>query len=280
MNRVMVTATNTLSQLQKKIDVVSNNIANINTNGYKAREATFTELMHQQINNQRNATAEIGRLTPNGIRPGTGAKLSQTQFIFSQGALKTTDRPLDTAFTKENQLYKVAVQTNEGTEIQYTRNGAFHLTPIGDNEVALVTGDGHFILDENENPIYIGTNAENYRIDQNGNLTVTYENGATETFNLGVVHVNNPQFLEAKGNNLYGLPANFAELGVALADVLVDLVGAQRAEISIQQGALEQSNVQLAKEMSDLIQAQRGYQFQSRSISIADQMQGLVNGIR
>lgn len=280
MNRTMITATNTMGQLQKQMDIIANNMANIDTNGYKRREASFTELMYQQFNNQRRPGAEVGRLTPDGIRQGTGAKLAQAQLVMTQGTLKTTDRSLDTAFTKENQLYKVLVQTEGGAEVQYTRNGAFYLSPVGENELALVTADGHAILDENENPIYINGDAKEFSIDSNGRLSVTMNDGPVQNFDLAVVQVHKPQFLESRGNNLFGLPMNFAALNVGLEEVLTDLVGPLRNEIGIQQGALEASNVDMAKEMTDLMNTQRAYQFQSRSVSIADQMMGLVNGIR
>jgi flagellar basal-body rod protein FlgG len=275
MNRTMITATNTLSQLQKQMDIISNNMANVDTNGYKRREATFTDLLVQEFNNQERANKEVNRLTPNGIRQGTGAKLGQAQLIMNQGALKQTGRSLDTAFTKEGQLFKVLVQTNGVNEVQYTRNGALYLSPLTDTEVMLVNGDGLPVLDENNNPITINGEAKDYNIDANGQLTVTKMAGATEVFNLGVVRVNKPQFLEQRGGNLLGLPANVAE-----DEVLTELTGGLRAEISLQQGALEQSNVDLSKEMTELINVQRAYQFQSRSVTLADQMMGLVNGIR
>lgn len=275
MNRTMITATNTLAQLQKQMDIISNNMANVDTNGYKRREATFTDLLVQEFNNQERANKEVNRLTPNGIRQGTGAKLGQAQLVMTQGALKQTDRSLDTAFTKEGQLFKVLVQTNGVNEVQYTRNGALYLSPLSDTEVMLVNGDGLPVLDENNNPITINGEAKDYNINANGQLTVTKTAGATEVFNLGVVRVNKPQFLEQRGGNLLGLPAN-----VAQDEVLTELNGGLRAEISLQQGALEQSNVDLSKEMTELINVQRAYQFQSRSVTLADQMMGLVNGIR
>lgn len=280
MNRTMITATNTLAQLQKQMDMIANNMANIDTTGYKKREATFTELMYQQFNNQRKDGAEVGRLTPNGIRQGTGARIGQTQLDMTQGNVKQADRPLDTAFTKEGQLYKVLVQTGVGNEIQYTRNGAMYLSPVGENEVALVNADGHSIVDANNNPIYITGEAKEYNIDSSGQLSVTMTDGTLQTFELGVVQVNKPQFLVSKGNNLFGLPENFAELNVGVEEILTDLVGPLRGEIGIQSHALESSNVDMAKEMTSLMNAQRAYQFQSRAVSMADQMMGLVNGIR
>lgn len=280
MNRTMITATNTMTGLQKQLDTIANNIANIDQNGFKRREVSFTELVYQQIDNQRNPNREIGRLTPNGIRQGTGAKAAGAQLVMTQGAIKQTDRDLDAALTKEGQLYKVLVQSDGGSEIQYTRNGAFYLSPLGENEVALVNEDGHLILDENNNPIYIVGDAERYDINEAGELTVTMTDGTLQSFAIGVIQVHKPQFLESKGNNLYGLPVDFPGLGVAEEEIFTELSGELRNEIGVQQGALEQSNVDLSKEMTDLLNVQRAYQFQSRAISLADQMMGLINGIR
>lgn len=277
LNRMMITASNTLGQIQKKIDVIGNNIANTDTMGYKKRDVKFTDLMVQQINNQRNTDEEVGRLTPNGIRSGTGAKLGQTQVLMEQGSLVTTDRQLDMAFTKERQYFRVL--DRETGETLYTRDGAFYLTPLSETEMMLVTGDGNPVLNEENEPISIEGEAKEIQIAENGQVVVIKANGANpQTFTLGVTLIEKPQFFEHKGGNMLGFPANLEELNREA--VLTDLDGNQRGEIAIQQRALERSNVDLAKEMSDLINAQRSYQFQTRSISIADQMMGLVNGMR
>lgn len=275
MNRTMITATNTLSQLQKQMDVISSNIANVDTTGYKRKEATFTDLLVQQINNQPKMNNEIGKLTPNGIRQGTGAKLAQILTVMTQGIIKQTDRNLDTAFTKEGQLYRVLVQSQTGSEVQYTRDGSLYLSPVSPNEMMLVSSSGHPILDENNDLILINGQTKEYKISADGTLVIQKVDGTEQTVNLGVTQINKPQFLEQKGNNLFGLPENI--LG---EDVTTDLNGPLRNQISIQQNALEQSNVELSKEMTDLIQVQRAYQFQGRSINLADQMMGLINGIR
>lgn len=280
MNRVMITASNTLSQLQKQMDIISNNIANVDTTGYKRREAQFTDLLYQQFNNQPVKGNEVGRLTPNGIRQGNGAKLAQSKLVMTQGPIKSTSRSLDTAFTKEGQMYKVLVQNGNQMDINYTRNGALYLSPVSDNEVMLVNGDGYPILDENDQPISITGDVANYTVTENGQLVADMSNGRRQTFNLGVVQVNKPQFLEQKGNSLYGMPSNYAELDATVDDIVTDLNGPLRNQIGIQGSALEQSNVDLSKEMTDLINVQRAYQFQSRSVTLSDQMQGLVNGIR
>lgn len=102
MNRTMITSTNTLSQLQKQMDMISHNLANIDTAGYKRREASFTDLLVQEYKNQpNNALEPQNRMTPFNIRQGNGARLGQIQMNLTQGNIKTTDRPLDTAFTQK-----------------------------------------------------------------------------------------------------------------------------------------------------------------------------------
>jgi len=275
MNRTMITATNTLGQLQKQLDVISNNIANVETTGFKRREATFTDLLVQQFNNLANEDTGAPRLTPAGIRQGTGAKLGQIQMVLTQGTIKATDRPLDTAFTKPGLFYRIQVQTNDGYETQYTRDGAFYLSPLSDNETMLVTNSGKPVLDENNDPVIIAGQASDYTITETGTLVVNMADGSQKSVNLGVSQVNKPQFLEQKGDNLLGLPADVEAEGV-----FTELNGGLRNQISIRSGALELSNVDLSKEMTDLMTAQRSYQFQARSINMADQMMGLINGIR
>jgi len=276
MNRSMIVATNTLNQLQKKLDIISNNMANIDTTGFKKREATFSDLLFQQFNNQLDPTKETGRNTALGIRLGTGAKIAQSQMLLTQGNIKETKRPLDIAFTNKSQFLKVLANDNGQSEVRYTRVGNLSLSPIGNNDVMLVNKSGNPILDENNKMISFPANAESYTITNQGSLQVKLDNGQTSSFNLGVIEVNKPQFFEQYGDNLLGLPKN----GVAGTNVFTNLVGQARNNISIQQGALEGSNVDLGQEMSSLINVQRDYQFQSRAITISDQMMGLVNGLR
>lgn len=274
MNRTIINATNTLGQLQKQLDVISNNLANADTNGFKSREATFSDLLVQQFQNQLHPNSEMGRMTPEGIRLGTGAKLAQTKMNTKLGPIQTTGRPLDLALTNENQYFKVLVQENGREEIRFTRNGAFYLSPVNGNQVMLVTAEGYPVLDEQNRPVqFNGQAGQNVTVDKTGRLSV----GGGQAVNLGIVSVERPQYLEQKGNNLLGLPADST---VAIGEVARDLTGALRSEISVQQGALEKSNVDISKEMTDMINVQRSYQFQSRSVTLGDQMMGLVNSLR
>ncbi|PLS17758.1 flagellar biosynthesis protein FlgG [Bacillus sp. M6-12] len=280
MNRTMIIATNTMTQLQYKMDIIGHNISNVQTNGFKRKESYFNDLLVQQFETLGRADKEIGRLTPNGVRQGTGAKISQAKLVLTQGSVKTTDRDLDVALQKKDLFFKVQGENEQS--VNFTRDGAFYLSPDPQNpdRMMIVTGNGHPLLDEYDNPISVNGDIKEITFSENGELRVTSHNGGAETFGLGIVSVKNPQFLEQVGGNLLGLPANLDELNVTEEDVLTSLTGGGRDEISLQQRALETSNVDLSKEMTDLMSMQRHYQFQARSITLADQMLSLVNGIR
>lgn len=279
MLRTMITATNTLGQLQNQIDTISNNIANSNTAGYKAKEATFSELLYQQFNNEKLDTAV--RNSPNGIRYGVGAYLGQIQTNFSQGGLQTTDRDLDFAFTKEKQYFNILMPDGEnGQRLVYSRQGDFYVSPVENGQGMLVNGDGYAVADSNGNAIYFPDNVSTFSLSKDGTLGVNYPNGETLTFELGITELQKPQVMEHVSDTYIALPTNLNELGYNEDEVLTDLQGAARAEIGVTSGALESSNVNLSTEMTNLINAQRSYQFNSRAITIADQMLGLINGIR
>ncbi|MGD6850064.1 flagellar hook-basal body protein [Rossellomorea aquimaris] len=280
MNRTMVTATNTLGQLQKQMDMIGHNLSNAETNGYKRREATFSELLVQQVNNQRVEEFETGRLTPLGVREGSGAKLSQSQLILNQGSVKSTGRSLDFALTSRGQFFKVLAQDDNSSAVRYTRDGAFFASPTGNGEATLVNGSGLPVLDENDNYITFSEDASSFQLGDNGILTVVGAGGVDEQFNLGIVTVEKSQFLQQFGGNLLGFAENLDELGVTEEEVVTNVVGGARSNISMVQNSLEASNVDISKEMTDMLNVQRSYQFQARSISLADQMMGLVNGIR
>ncbi len=267
----MITATNTMTQLQKQLDNISHNISNVNTVGYKKRETNFQELLFQQFNNQPIDRNEVGRLTPNGIRQGTGAKVSHTSLQLNQGNIITTERMLDIALLKENQFFEIEVDG----QTHYTKDGSFSLSVLPSGETQLVTSDGHPVLSET-GAIIFREGQTGFSISNNGELTVNYEDGSSEAFDLSIAQIQRPQLLQSAGSNFYALP-NLDNLGILEVDVFAAI---NRNDISVQQGALEQSNVELQKEMTEMINTQRSYQFNAKSISIADQMMGLVNGIR
>jgi flagellar basal-body rod protein FlgG len=279
--RSMITAANTMAQLQQQLDVISNNIANSNTTGFKRRETSFGELLAQQFTNLPNDKAT--RLTPNGVRYGVGARLAETNLVLKQGAITKTDRALDVALAKEGQFFCVLVQGENGAqEIGYTRSGAFYLTPSAENpnELMLVTSDGHPVLDENNAPILLPEGFKDITISNNGAITVTASDGRViRRANIGITTILRPQLLQSAGDNVFTLP-DLNALNVNEADVAVNMTGNLRNQISMTQGALEQSNVDLGTELTDMMITERSYQLNARAISLFDQMLGLINGIR
>ncbi|WP_282033696.1 flagellar hook-basal body protein [Metabacillus indicus] len=263
MLRSMITASNTLGQLQQQLDLIGNNMANIDTQGYKRTQTGFSDLLQQQMDNGGPDDSLAGRSTPLGVRSGTGAVLT-AQTAFSQGGIKTTGRELDFALTKPGQF----LQVEAGGEIQYTRDGALYLNPAQDGRLQLVTSEGHAILDVNQNPVFLDASFKNSTVSAGGRLTA---NPSGETVQLGIVGITQQTMLEKQGGNRYALKEIAPNGTVAFLEP---------EQVGIKQGALEMSNVDLSKEMTDLMIAQRSYQLNSKSITMGDQMLGLINSVR
>ncbi|WP_018930765.1 flagellar hook-basal body protein [Gracilibacillus lacisalsi] len=276
MTRMTFQAAVAMGQLQKRLDNIGNNIANVNTAGYKNRDANFSSLLSQQINTETDPTNPQGRLTPDGLRVGNGAKLGHTNFNFDQGSLQVTDRNLDVALLEDNHLFQVAVNENGEEEVRYTRAGNFYLTPLEDDQVMLVTSDGNPVLGASGEPIVLANNMDDLKIEENGTINVTRNGVQAVEGQLEIVEAVRPRLLEAAGDSLFRLSEQslenypFEEIinGVGLADVRME------------SGSLEASNVDLAKQTTDMIETQRAYQFNARTISMHDQMRGLINQLR
>jgi flagellar basal-body rod protein FlgG len=279
MLRTMMTATNTLGQLQTQLDTISNNIANSSTVGYKSQQAKFQELLYQEYNNDK--LDKTTRQSPVGIRYGVGAFVSQISSNEAQGSLQSTGRDLDIAMTKENMYFNVLMPDGDGTKQVYTRQGNFYVSPLENGDLMLVTSEGYAVADNEGNPITFPEGIESFTVSPTGTLTANYSNSQPIQVELGVTEMHKPQVMEKINGGAYiGEPSNLAALGYTQADLYTNLNGANRERVSMQNGYLESSNVDLSKEMSDLIATQRSYQFNSRAVTIADQMLGLINGIR
>ncbi len=289
MLRSLYTASNTMGQLQTKLDVLGNNIANVNTAGFKKRETTFTDLLYQEFDNlpTKGKTDPLPydkgeRLTPDGVRRGVGAKIAETNVIMSQGPILTTGRDLDVSFTKPNQFFRVVVNENGQDAIRYTRNGNMYLHPTEANpsKLELITSDGNRVVDSKNKPIVVDEGFTGVSFSKEGVLSVTYPNGkAEQQAELAVTNVRRPQMLTSVGDNLYDV-AKFGNQAVNRNDIVTDMTGNMRKQIGLHQGGLEQSNVDLGTEMGDMIVTQRSYQFNAKAITTADQMMGLINGFR
>lgn len=279
MLRTMITATNTMSQLQSQIDIIGNNLSNTGTHGYKAKDAKFQELLYQQFNNDKLDRVE--RDSPTGIRYGVGAALAQTQMNWKQGSLQSTDRDLDFAFQEPKQYFNVLMPDGvDGQQTAYTRQGAFYVSPMENGELMLVNGDGYPVANTDGQVITIPDGVTDFSVNETGILTATYPDGTTQLRELAVSVLQKPNAMEHLSATYIAMPDNLEELGLNAEDIMTDLLGADRGEIAMANRMLELSNVDTSKEMTDLMTAQRSYQFNARSITIADQMLGLINGIR
>lgn len=275
MSRITIQAAVTMNQLQQKLDLIGNNLANSQTTGYKNRQAEFSSLLFQQIDNLKDPANANGRLTPEGIRVGSGARLGATTIDLTVGSIKETGRALDTALLGENQLFQIQVTDNGVTETRYTRDGAFYLSPQDNGTVMLVTAEGNPVLGTN-GPIVFQDGFDDIEIRSNGDIYTIHGNRPEFAGQLSIVEATLPRMLEAAGDNTFRL-GDLQELGMNFTDVIQNV----DANTSLlQSGALESSNVDVAKEMTDLLMAQRSYQFNARTISMSDQMMGLVNQLK
>lgn len=276
MSQMMIQAAVTMNQLQQKLDMIGNNMANSQTTGYKSRQADFSSLLFQQVNNLTDPANAEGRLTPDGIRVGSGAKLGSTNIDLTLGSIKETNRVLDVALTQDNHLFQILVNQNGQEETLYTRDGSFYLSPVNNNQgLMLTTSDGNPVLGQN-GPIVLAEGFDAISIRENGEIVVTRDGQEAVEGRLTIVEAVRPRLLEAAGQNMFRLP-DMGNLGFD-ADEVIQEIDPNAAVL--QSGALEQSNVNLSKEITDLITTQRSYQFNARTISMGDQMMGLVNQLR
>jgi len=277
MSRTMIQAAVTMNQLQSKMDTVGHNIANSQTPGYKTRRSEFSSLLKQQFNNLNAPENAMNRLTPEGIRIGSGARLGTIGNDYSLGALQTTNRALDLALRNENHFFQIQTEEDGTLGTRYSRDGSFYLRPSGDGaNLVLTNSDGDPLLGQAGAPVVIADGFEEISVSDNGEVLVERDGQTEVVGSIGVVNFTRPEVLQETGRNLFQLP-DVAELGLEQAEVMQP-VGA--ANGLMESGVLEQSNVDLAEQMTDLITAQRAYQFNARTISTTDQMMGLVNQLR
>ncbi len=276
MNRSMITASVSMGQLQRQLDTISNNLSNSNTYGFKRRDVQFSDLLTQEMNSQTNPNREVGRLTPDNIRLGNGARIAGTVLRMEQGSVVQTGRSLDIALLDPNLMFQVRKTLENGDEIiEYTREGSFYMTPVqgNPNQLQLTAGNGDRLVGENGRPITVPAGFESINIGSDGAVQATMGDGTTvNAGQLSLVEIIRPQLLESTGDNRYRVERD-TELGQALALV-------EGRDGIVQQGALEQSNVDVSHEMTQLLTTQRSYQMNARAVTMADQMMGLVNSIR
>lgn len=259
MLRALYSAAAGMQSQQMNLDVISNNLANVNTTGYKKSKIEFQELLYQTTR-APGSEQSSGNQVPTGIQVGQGSRPVSTSKIFTTGDLTQTGAQLDVAIQGDG-LFQV--QMPDGT-LAYTRDGGFKT----DSNGRIVTSDG-LPLQGGFQPVPAGTT--NITISANGQVTYT---GATGTTNSQVqlVRFNNPAGLLSMGSNLYKetLASGTPELGAPGTNGFGTL----------NQGYLEMSNVKVVEEMVNLILAQRAYEVNSKAVQAADEMMQQSNNLR
>jgi flagellar basal-body rod protein FlgG len=243
------------------IDVISNNLANVNTSGFKRSRADFQDLLYQTLR-PAGAASSIGTEVPTGIQLGQGTKPVAVQKIFLQGDYQQTQNELDMAI--EGDGFFQVLQPNG--EVAYTRAGTFKL----DSEGRIVTSDG-FIM---EPEITIPDDSTMISIGTDGTVSVlrAEETEFTEVGTIELARFTNPAGLNSIGRNLY-LPTS------ASGDPITGTAG-EDGFGTIAQGYLEMSNVSVVEEMVNMIIAQRAYEINSKAIQTADEMLQMANNIK
>ena len=261
MIRGLYTAATGMNSMQHQIDVTSNNIANVNTTGFKQDRAEFQDLMYETLNYTAGQTSQTS-INPTGIDVGLGVRISGIQKNFSEGDLKLTSNPLDLA-TQGKGFFQITLPSGETA---YSRNGAFKLNAEG----SIVNASGYSLSPE----IVVPDNVTNLAVAKDG--TVTAKDPQTGTIvDLGQITVAdfvNPAGLTPLGESLY-------MKNDASGDVLEGNPNEEQFG-SIQQGMIELSNVKLVNEMVDLITAQRAYEANSKAITTTDSMLDTVNRLK
>lgn len=242
-----------LDAQQTNITIISNNLANVNTHGFKKSQAIFKDLMYQKIR-QPGGEAEGGNQLPSGMMLGTGTKLSGTEKNFSEGSPLRTDGALD-MFISGKGFFQVL--RSDGT-LGYTRDGKFQVDSTG----SVLTSEGLAL----QPAITIPTNATGINIGKDGVVEVSVP-GSTTATNVGTLQLAdfiNPAGLEPIGDNLY----------IETAASGTPTTGAPNANGmgAIEQGALESSNVNVVEELVNLIQTQRAYEMNAKSVETVDNM--------
>ena len=252
--RALHTAATGMMAQELNVQVISNNIANMRTTGYKRQRAEFQDLLYEHVRRIGTQTSDQGNILPVGVDLGSGVKTAGTPRVMTQGSLSPTGKDFDVAIRGEG-FFKI--QMPDGT-FSYTRDGSFEMDAQG----RIVTSQGNLV----QPGITIPQNASAISINQQGQVSVTLPGQTTPQVlgQLTLTRFVNKAGLQAIGDNLYletpasGTPQD----GVPNVDGVGNLL----------QGNLEQANVEAVTEISDLIAAQRAYEMNAKVITATDQM--------
>jgi flagellar basal-body rod protein FlgG len=243
------------------VNTISNNIANVNTTGFKKQRTEFDDLLYETV--QEAGAKSSGNTEYNvGHQVGSGAKVSATRRIHSQGSPQMTNNPYDLMINGEGFMGVIS----PNGELKYTRDGSFNVDAQGN----LVSRAGHRVFPG----IVVPPNIMRINIAENG-VVEAFTRDSVEPIQLGQVPVFtfvNPTGLRSEGGNILAATAGSGQA--------IQNVAGENGSGILMQGAIEASNVNVMKEMTDLIKAQRAYEMNSKVMGVADQMLQTVNNIR
>ncbi|HLJ01589.1 MAG TPA: flagellar basal-body rod protein FlgG [Bradyrhizobium sp.] len=248
------TAATGMAAQELSVQVISNNIANLRTTGFKKQTASFQDLIYEHIRRVGAQASDQGTILPVGIDIGGGVKTVGTPRSMTQGTLSQTGNDLDLAITGEG-FFKI--QLPDGS-FQYTRDGTFQM----DNTGRIVNAQGNPV----QPTITVPPNASGLTVNAQGQVSVTLPGTTASTVvgQIGLTRFINKAGLQPVGNNLFSDTPSSGPPQDGIASL--DGYG------TINQGSLEQANVDVVSEMSDLIAAQRAYEMNAKVITAADQM--------
>ncbi len=260
MFRAMRSAASGMQAQQINVDTIANNIANVNTGGFKRNRLNFRSLLYSTMREPGAATTQ-NQVNPTGLQVGSGVEVSSSVKLHGQGNLEISDNPLDVAIQGEG-FFQVALASGD---VRYTRDGGFRTDAAG----SLVTVDGFRVQPE----ITIPSGAETIVIGQDGSVQVKVATSDTlqAAGQLAIHRFPNPAGLRAEGQNF------FSETGSSGAPT--QSVPGINGAGTLRQGFIERSNVSVVDELINLIQAQRNYEVNSRTIQVADEMLQQVSNL-
>lgn len=271
MMRALYTAATGMIAEQTNVDTIANNLANVNTTGYKTERAEFKSLLYQTI--QTKTTSANGEEKPIGAQAGLGVRVAATASLYTEGSLYETGNLTDFAIDGAGFF---AVRAYDGGTY-FTRNGNFTWTLDANGNTILATNDGYPVLDTTGNVIQLpeGVSGEDLVFSQYGDLAYVTNEGERIDLNqtIALYQFNNPSGLEKMADSLL---AQTGASGQAMLEVNTN--GLSRSELV--QGYMEGSNVSVADEMVNMIIAQRAYEMNSKAITTADSMLETANNLK
>lgn len=261
--RALWTASSGMVSQQLNVDTIANNMANVNTTGYKKERAEFKDLLYTSM---FKASMMDGQGRPVGLQVGHGVKPSAIVKDFVQGSMQPTYNPLDLAIDGEGFF----VVRDQKDNLYYTRDGSFKLGIDGE-EATMVTSSG-YILQIEGGDAELGSEINEITVDETGMVMIRRRDGMLDELGtVDLVRFVNPAGLESVGDNLFSITTASGEP-----------IEAEEPGINgtIMQSFLEASNVQVVEEMIKLITAQRAYEINSKSVQTADEMLQIANNLR